>query len=175
MGKSILITGVSGSGKSAVCAELNKRGYKAYDIEEMHDLFNWRNKNTGDIIDDLDNQDLELVKQHDWVCNKKALEKIMSENKDTTFYCGTASNTDEIFDMFDMVFLLIADNETTRKRLSTRETNNFGRTEEVQEWVLTWKEWWENHLVKKGATVIDANRNIKEVVDEIISKIESIK
>ncbi|HIH11772.1 TPA: SDR family NAD-dependent epimerase/dehydratase, partial [Candidatus Woesearchaeota archaeon] len=33
MNKSILITGVAGSGKSAVCDELNKRRYKAYGIE----------------------------------------------------------------------------------------------------------------------------------------------
>ena len=151
---------------------MNKRGYKAYDIEEIDGLFSWKDKNTGNLVDVIDNQDLELVKQHDWVCNKKALERLMSENKDIAFYCGTASNTDEIWSLFDKVFLLIASNETTRKRLSIRKTNNFGREEDVQEWVLTWKEWWENHLKEKGATIIDANKSLVEVVDEIIKKIK---
>jgi broad-specificity NMP kinase len=50
MNRSILVTGISGSGKSAICSELKKQGYTAYDIEEMHGLFNMINKKTGKII-----------------------------------------------------------------------------------------------------------------------------
>ena len=46
--KSMLITGVAGSGKSAVCKELKKLGYLAHDIESVAGLFmmvdkkNWK-------------------------------------------------------------------------------------------------------------------------------------
>ncbi len=52
MNKSIFVTGVPGSGKSAVCEELKKLGYRAYDIEEMQGLFLMINKKTGEIAKD---------------------------------------------------------------------------------------------------------------------------
>lgn len=39
MNKSILVTGVAGSGKSAISSELKKFGYKSYDIESIKGLF----------------------------------------------------------------------------------------------------------------------------------------
>ena len=47
MNKSILITGVAGTGKSAVCDELNKLGYKALGIEDIDGLFTIVHKKTG--------------------------------------------------------------------------------------------------------------------------------
>ncbi len=178
MNKSILITGVSGSGKSVICVELKKRGYKAYDIEEIHGLFNMINKSTDKITDlkDYDKHNLECIKQHDWICNKKKLQKLISENakknvlNNIVFYCGTASNADDLLPLFDKIILLKASPDTTRKRLSKRKSNDFGRTSEVQEWVLTWKDWWENHMVENGAVTIDANRDLQKVVNDAVKR-----
>lgn len=179
MNKSILITGVSGSGKSFLCDKLNKLGYKSYDIEEMPGLFNMINKSTGKVtsLNEYDKHNLECIKQHDWTCDKKKLQKLISKNakenvlNNVVFYCGTASNTDELLPLFDKVILLKASSETTRNRLGTRTSNDFGRTEEVQKWVLTWKEWWENHLSEKGAVIIDANRDAKKIIKDILNTI----
>lgn len=171
MDKSILITGVSGSGKSFVCKELIKRGYKAYDIEDMDDFFNMTDKKTGKVADHYNKKDLEWVKQHDWICDKNKLQELMCNNKKgIVFYCGTASNTDELLPLFDVVFLLKASPETIRKRLSTRKTNDFGKTSEVQEWVLSWKNWWEDHMCEKGAIIIDANQDIQKITTNIVEK-----
>jgi dephospho-CoA kinase len=178
MNKSILIIGVAGSGKSSLCNELRNRGYKAYDIESIHGLFNMINKSTGKITDlkDYDKHNLECIKQHDWICNKKKLQKLISENakknvlNNVVFYCGTASNTDDLLTLFDEIILLKASPKITCKRLSIRTSNDFGRTEEVQNWVFEWKEWWENHMVEKGAIIINANRNLKEVANDIVKK-----
>ncbi|NIO44896.1 MAG: AAA family ATPase [Candidatus Aenigmarchaeota archaeon] len=181
MNKSILVTGVSGSGKSAICNELKKLGYRAYDIEEIHGLFNMINKSTGKITDlkDYDKHNLECIKQHDWICDKKKLQKLISKNvkknvlNNVVFYCGTASNTDDLLTLFDKIILLKASKEIIRKRLSIRTSNDFGHTEEVQNWVFEWKEWWENHMVEKGAMTIDANHDLKEVVNDIVKKIKT--
>jgi FMN phosphatase YigB (HAD superfamily)/broad-specificity NMP kinase len=176
MNKSILITGISGSGKSFLCEVLRKLGYEAYGIEEMHGLFAMVDKKTGKVNDDFDNQNLESIKQHDWICDKKKLKELIRKNSgkvvldDMIFYCGTASNSDELLSMFDKVFLLKASEKATRKRLATRKSNNFGCADDVQEWVLTWKDWWENHMLEKGAIIIDANRKIKEIANDIIKK-----
>jgi adenylate kinase family enzyme len=171
MNKSILITGITGSGKSSLCSELRKRGYKAYDIENMHNLFNMVHKKTGKIADKYDKDNLEWVKQHDWICDKNKLQELVRKNaKGIVFYCGTASNLDELLFLFDKIFLLKVSPEILRERLNTRKSNDFGRTPEVQEWVLEWKDWWENHMHEKGAININANRDLQEVVNNIVKR-----
>ena len=175
MNKSILITGISASGKSSVCNELIKRRYKAYSIEDMKGFFDMIDKTTGEIADNYNKDDLEWVKQHDWICDKNKLQKLVNNSKKgIVFYCGTASNLDELLFLFDKIFLLKVNPETIRERLSTRKTNDFGRTSEVQDWVLEWKDWWEEHMIEKGAIIIDANQNIQEVTTDIIEKIKPI-
>jgi len=63
MNKSILITGISGSGKSTVCDELNKHGYKAFGIEDIKGLFKMVDKKTGKPIKNFDSDNLRSVKQ----------------------------------------------------------------------------------------------------------------
>ena len=170
--KSVLITGIAGSGKSVICSELKNRGYQTYDIEDIDGLFAMVNKRTGKIAEDHDNDDLKSVKQSDWICDKEKLRVLLNEcSKGPCFYCGTAANIDDLLPLFDRVFLLIASPEMTRKRLSTRKSKDFGNTPEVQEWVLSWKDWWENHMKEKDAVIINADQKVDVVAENIIQKL----
>jgi len=174
MNKSILITGVAGTGKSAICDELNKLGYKAFGIEDIDGLFTMVDKKTSKPFKNFDNDNLELVKQADWICNKEKLQRLMRKNSDgIVFYNGTASNLDDLLPLFDKIFLLKVSSKILRQRLSTRTSNDFGRTAEVQKWVFSWKKWWENHMIEKGAIIIDASRSLQEIANEIIEKSKS--
>ena len=171
MNKSILITGIAGSGKSAVCDKLKQLGYKAYGIEDIDGMFALVDKKTGRVIKDHNNDSLELVKERDWVCDKDKLQQLMYKNaKGIVFYCGTASNLDDLFPLFDKIFLLKANQEVLRKRLSARASNGFGRTSEVQEWMFSWKKWWEDHVCENGVIIIDVNRNLQKIATDIIGK-----
>ncbi|MBR9682062.1 MAG: AAA family ATPase [Candidatus Aenigmarchaeota archaeon] len=164
---------MSGSGKSAIAKELRKLGYKAYDVEEIEGLCQMFDKETGKPVIQ-DNEKLEEVKQNDWICNKKKLQQIIRKNsKGIVFYSGLVSNLDELFPLFDEVILLKATQKTLSKRLTTRTSNDFGRTREVQEWIFAWKKWWEDKMIKEGAIVIDADQELDKVVADIIKKIES--
>lgn len=128
-------------------------------------------KRTGKSFENYDNFDFEKVKNLDWICDKNKLQKLIEKNKDgIIYYFGTAMNIDEIWPLFDKVILLQANPEAIKKRLSERKNNDFGRTAEVQEWVLSTKDQWEKRMIEKGAIAIDANRSLAEVVDEIIEK-----
>jgi dephospho-CoA kinase len=176
MNKSILITGIAGTGKSAVCDELNKLGYKAFGIEDIDGLFTMVNKKTGKPFKNYDDDNLKMVKQLDWICDIKKLQRLMRKNSDgIVFYCGTASNLDDLLPLFDKIFLLKISQKILRERLSTRTSNDFARTAEVQKWVFSWKTWWENHMKEKGAIVIDASRSLREIAKDIIERSKSSK
>ena len=175
MKKSIFITGVAGSGKSSICKELNKLKYKAYDIEEITDMFKMIRKDTGKDYEDYDNADIEKVKNADWICDKDRLKKLLKKQKEEkVFYCGIASNNDEIYSLFDKVILLKAGPRVICERLSSREgTDNMGNTPESREWVLGWKEWWENKVIKKqGVAVVNADDTLINVAEKIIKLAE---
>ncbi|MBU3896592.1 MAG: AAA family ATPase [Nanoarchaeota archaeon] len=174
MNRSILITGVAGSGKSAICKELKKLSYKAHDIENIRGLFTMIDKTTGKPTKDYDNYDFKKVKKHDWVCDKKKLKRLIKKNSGLVFYCGIGSNTIDIIPFFDKVFLLKANRKNTCERLTKRTSNDFGRTAEVQKWIFTWKKWWEDKMIKRGAIVINANRDIKEITSNIIKRSEKV-
>ncbi|MDO8660613.1 MAG: AAA family ATPase [Candidatus Woesearchaeota archaeon] len=173
--KSILITGVAGSGKSAVCKELKKLGFPACDIESVNGLFKMVDRKTGKKATSHNNDSLDSVKQHDWICDKNKLKKLIASNsKCLVFYCGTASNLDDTLSLFEKIFLLKVSSKILCERLSSRTSNAFGRTYKVQKWILSWKKWWEDHMCEKGAIIIPANRSLKLVVADIVKQGKSL-
>jgi len=171
MNKSVIIIGISGSGKTAVSKELRRRGYIAYDIESIKGLCGMFDKKTGAAARKYDKSDIKSVKQHDWICNKSKLKKLMRKNtKGIVFYCGIVSNLIELLPLFDEVILLRASKKTLRKRLSTRKSNDFGRNPEVQEWIFSWKKWWEDRMLKRGIIVVNANQSLQKVASDILKK-----
>ena len=132
-------------------------------------MFSMVHKETGKIVRVWDNRDLDLVKRMDWVCDKEKLAKIVrAHRRGTVFYCGTASNIDELRGLFDRVLLLRCGPRVLRERLRTRTTNDFARDLRVQRWVLRSKNKWENDLHGGDAVVINANQSIAKTTDDVL-------
>ncbi|HSW37835.1 MAG TPA: AAA family ATPase [Candidatus Saccharimonadales bacterium] len=169
MKKAILISGIAGSGKSTICRELIKQGYEAYDIEDMPRLFTVVHKSTGQVSDSYDNGSLEYVEQYDWVCDKNKLAELINSQKEpVAYYCGIASNIDEILPLFSQFIIITTSPETIRARLSARKKGEYGHAKEVRDWTLKWKDWWENEMKKKGAKLVNANQTPEAIVKEIL-------
>lgn len=79
---------------------------------------------------------------------------------------------DDLISLFDKVFLLKANQKVLSVRLTTRTSNDFGRAPEVQKHIFSLKGGWEDKMVKKGAEVINANRDIKGVAQDIVKRIK---
>jgi len=116
----IYITGVSGSGKSAVRVELVKRGYKAFDTDEDR-IAAFYNNETGGIVDKPKNaQDRspEWYAHHTWKMSRQGVERLALQGKDNpVFLCGGASNDEEVWDLFSRIVALIIDEATLKKEL----------------------------------------------------------
>ena len=171
MKQKILITGIAGSGKSTICQQLSKLGQESHGIEDIEGMFAMYRKGTKEIFNNYDNSDPEKIKNSEWLCDIDKLKELFKNQvKDIAFYCGVASNMDELIPLFDKVILLKVSAETLHSRLSNREsTNDMGNTEDSRQTVLGWKDWWENEIAKKGAIVVDASNNPSEVTQKILT------
>lgn len=171
MKKSILITGVSGVGKTSLSNKINEMGYKSYDVDDIPGLFTMIHRKTKLPIKNHDNADLEKVKAMTWICDIEKLKSLIkNEQNDLAFYCGGGSNVYQMMELFDRVILLKLNLETNKYRLSNRTDNNFAKTPEVQDYVMGKKDKWEKIMEEKGAFVVDANKDLDSIAKEVIKQ-----
>jgi dephospho-CoA kinase len=167
----VYITGVSGSGKSAVRNTLIARGYEAFDVD--YDGFaahydNTTGKKVSHVI-----RTKEWHEKHDWKISRPMVEELAKKAKaKLIFLCGVARNDNEVWDLFDKVFALAVDEKTLRKRLATRK-DEFGKNEDELQIALGWQKHAEEKYRNLGATIVDNIRSVDKTVDEILRQIKS--
>jgi adenylate kinase family enzyme len=167
----IYITGLAGSGKTTVCKELVRRGFEAHDADS--EGFNkWQNKESGEIVEvyDKDKGNLEdWYKKYSWSTIRSKVEELA--NKATNkliFICGVSANEETVWDLYTKVICLNIDESTLRDRITSRTTNNFGKEPYEFEMLLKWHKSYLGEYLKKGALVVNANRPLDNVVDDIL-------
>src|SRR5690606_23803342 len=96
--KRVLITGMSGAGKSAVIAELARRGYRAIDLDTPE----WSHWVAADAEDPLTPRG-----GQDWVWQEDRVRELLSgSGEGCLFVSGCAANMRNLFDSIDTVVLL---------------------------------------------------------------------
>ena len=166
--KRILITGVSGTGKSTIAAKLAEQGYTTVDIDKAEGLCNWFNRETGDIVDYQAELNAEFVKNHTWLCDREKLEQLIAGNE-TVLVFGMADNFDELEDLFDQTILLKCSPEIFLNRIMHREDNDFGKHPEIQKLLEETHQEFEDKMIAKGAVPVDVSKPVIEIVEKIKS------
>lgn len=155
--KNYLIEGVSCTGKTTVCNELQRRGYHA--IHGDRELAYQGDPKTGTPTDGATHEN------HIWHVDKvRAL--VANKEEEVTFFCGGSRNFSNFIDLFDGVFILEIDIDTLIRRLDQRPKDEFGGKEAERELIVRLHQTKED-LPKKGIR-IDATAPIEQVVDEIV-------
>src|SRR5690349_7464884 len=101
----IFVTGASAAGKSTVRAELDRRGFSAFDTDEDA-IAQWRNKVTGALTPAAAeaHRDPEFIAQHDWIADPQRICELPDLARDRpVFLCGLVGNEDEVWTLFDKV------------------------------------------------------------------------
>ena len=156
----VLITGMSGSGKSAVVVELDRRGYRAFDLDTP-EWSHWVDAAPGDTLTPADGLD--------WVWQEKRVRQLLSGNaSDELFVSGCAENMANVFDVIDMVILLSAPLDVLMDRLAARAADGYGHTAEERRKVAELVETIEPLLRQSAHFEIDTTRPVEETVSEIL-------
>lgn len=158
------VTGRSGTGKSSVARAFAAKGVAVVDID--NGLCHWENKHTGEQVDWTPGSSKEWHDAHEWICDAKKLEALLSENANIVVV-GAATNQEEYFHLFDKVFILCVESKTIISRIHQRTDNQFGKDATEQERILFNYGEWENRMIKNGAVRINAEKSLDEVVAEI--------
>lgn len=155
--RNYLVEGVSGSGKTAVCRELARRGLHA--INGDRDLAYQGDPETGEPVDDGGHE------HHLWDVDRvRAL--VADHDEGVTFFCGGSRNFSAFIDLFDETFVLEVDLDTLLRRLDQRPEDEWGSQPSERDLVLRLHRTRED--VPRNGIVIDASRPLTDVVDEIL-------
>lgn len=115
----ILLTGISGVGKSSLIVELAARGYRAVDL----DTDAWSEWTTV-AAEEPSEWGTPVEPDRDWVWREDRVRGLLAEGEvGPLFVSGCAANQRVFRDAFTHVILLVASRETIASRLATRTTN----------------------------------------------------
>ncbi len=149
--KRVLLTGMSGTGKSTLVAELARKGYKAVDAD-----YGFSKRGPGG----------------DWVWREDLIEQLLTtEDADVLFVSGCATNQGKFYPQFDLVVLLTAPAEVILERLANRTTNAYGKTPEERAEVLENLQMIEPLLRRGAGLEVDTRRGLERVVDRILQNV----
>jgi dephospho-CoA kinase len=151
--KRVLLTGMSGTGKSSVVHALAARGYKAVDTDDgwSEPLPDGRQRWREDAIDRL----------------------LDTEDADVLFVAGCEENQAQFHPRFDHIVLLSAPVETLLERVATRTGNPYGKSPDELSRILDDLENVEPLLRRAADHEIRTTAPLDEVVDDVLRLVDA--
>lgn len=149
----VLVTGMSGTGKSTVVDALRARGIHAIDtddgwcIDQPDGTLRWDEPRIGALLSDDEARELVLA--------------------------GCEENMVGFLPRFDTVILLTAPVPVILERIASRSNNDFGKSEDERQRILGDIATVEPLLVKIADVVIDTTMPLDDVVDRVAAAVRS--
>ncbi len=147
----VLVTGMSGTGKSSLVRELRRRGFEAYDADDdgyaepaAGGVWRWRSLEVSRLLAETDQDRL-------------------------LFFAGCSE--EQVQFSWDVVVLLTAPEAVVLERLATRTTNAFGKDEAERKRVLADLREVEPLLRRSADVVIETSAPLHRVADEMLAAV----
>ena len=148
--RKVLVTGMSGTGKSTALFELRRRGFEVVDTDEPG-WTEWSDEDGG------------------YVWREDRIAELLARARETTLYVsGTVSNQGRFYPQFDAVVLLSAPLEVMLDRIERRTANDYGKRAEERELIVAHLAEVEPLLRATCTHEIDAAEPIEKVVAELV-------
>ena len=151
----MLLTGMSGTGKSSVLSKLQARGFKTVDT----DYGGWS-----------EHVDIPGTASKEWLWREDLMTRLLAtEDAEVLFVSGTVRNQAKFYGRFDHVVLLTAPVSVIIERLARRTNNPYGTNPAELAEVLAQKETVDPALRRGADVVIDTSVPLDEVVEKILT------
>lgn len=147
----MLVTGMSGTGKSSALAELMRRGFDVVETDEPG-WTEWSDVEGGYV----------------WREDRIA-ELLGRERKAPLFVSGTVSNQGRFYRRFDAVVLLSAPADVLLDRIEHRTTNDYGKAADERALILAQLSEVEPLLRATCTHEIDATQPLEAVVAQLVA------
>jgi dephospho-CoA kinase len=158
--KRVLITGLSGTGKSSLISALASRGYKAVDTDWNPE---WE-------------EPTDSAEGSGWLWREDRIEALLeTEDAEILFVSACVENQGKFYRWFDEIVLLSVSAEVTIERLAKRTNNPYGKRPEQAAEVLAYRLTVEPSLRKSATIEIDTSRPLEAVVETLISSVGPMK
>lgn len=152
----VLITGMSGTGKSTVLRTLDSRGHRTVDT----DTDEWSERVT---LPDGSS---------DWIWREPAIGNLLaSHSVDSLFVGGCKTNQGKFYPLFDHIVLLTAPADVLLARIAERSSNPYGKRAEERAAILYNLAVVEPKLRATATLEIDATAT----VDEVVAQLEALR
>src|SRR5688500_11723421 len=145
----VLVTGMSGTGKSSALAALARRGFRVVETDSI-DWSEW-------IPPAAD-------AEGEWLWREDRIADLLASTDGTLYVSGCVSNQGTFYDRFEAVVLLSAPAEVILERVDTRTTNGYGKGPGERDLILSDLGWVEPLLRATCTHEVDASRPLDEVV-----------
>ena len=155
----VLVTGLSGTGKSSALAELGRRGCRVVDTDDA----GWREyRKHADPPDELH--------RGEWLWVEDRMTALLdSDDERSLFVGGGARNQSKFYDRFDAVVLLSAPADVILERVARRTTNDYGKSSLERAMIVADLVEIEP-LLRDGCThELDASRPLAATVADLIA------
>lgn len=145
----VLVTGMSGTGKSSALVELDRLGFEVVDTDDSG-WTHWSDTEGG------------------YVWREDRIESLLAADAGPAlFVSGTVSNQGKFYSRFDAVVLLSAPVDVLLARIENRTTNSYGKTPEERELFLQDLADVEPLLRRTCTHEIDATQPLDRVVRQL--------
>jgi shikimate kinase len=157
--KRVLLTGMSGTGKSAVIRELAARGHAAVDLDD----------GAWSVWVDAAGDPTGARPGKDWLWREDRVRDLLATDRaGVLFVAGCAPNMGTFLDRFDHVVLLTAPVGVMLARLATRADNPYGKRPEEVAAVLANLREVEPRLRVRAGHVVGTDAPLAEVVARVL-------
>ena len=145
----VLVTGMSGTGKSTALRLLGERGHQVVDTD-TDEWSHWVTSPDGTA---------------DWVWREDAMRELLAGHDGRSLYiAGCKTNQGKFYSMFEHVVLLSAPAEILLARIAARTNNPYGKRPEERAAILRYIAEVEPRLRASATVELDASVAISQVV-----------